>query len=246
MERSMKRVMLALTLFSAPVLGDEIYLKGGGQLSGEIVEQTAETITIDIGAGTFGVKASTVVRIEKTTSPYQVYRVRAGNLSSTDAEGWRELARWAQGEALATQARDAWKQVVEILPGDQEANRALGRVELDGRWVSEEESYIARGFVEFEGEWMTPDERQAILTVRQQETAAQAAALDAQILAQQQAAAERAAAEQAEHDAYWQGVPMYGDPLYWGGWASGPVYWPSVPARSPNRPAQLPARGGRR
>ena len=57
----MKRALLVLTLFSfsAPLLGDEIYLKGGGQLSGEIVEQTESTVTIDIGAGTFGVKMST-------------------------------------------------------------------------------------------------------------------------------------------------------------------------------------------
>ena len=48
----MKRAMLVLTLLSAPLLGDEIYLKGGGQLSGQIVEQTAETVTIDIGGGT--------------------------------------------------------------------------------------------------------------------------------------------------------------------------------------------------
>ena len=84
------------------------------------------------------------------------------SIAAGDAEAWRELARWATGKTLATQAGQAWSQVVAVLPDDDEANRALGRVRVDGRWVTEAESYRARGFVEFEGEWMTPAERQSI------------------------------------------------------------------------------------
>ncbi len=241
----MKRAMLVLTLFSAPLLADEVYLKGGGQISGQIVEQTAETITVDIGAGTLGVKMSTVVRIEKSTSPLQVYRTRAGNLSNQDAEGWRELAHWAEDEALATQAREAWTKVVEIMPGDPEANQALGRVQLDGRWVSEEEAYRAQGFVEFEGEWMTPAEQQSILAVRQEEEAAADAEVDAQIAAHAQEVADREAQEFEESDAYWNQLPQWGDPLYGAGWGAGSVYWPTVGVQPnrPNRPANRPARG---
>ena len=34
---------------------------------------------------------------------------------------------------------------------------------MDGRWMSQEESYRARGYVSFEGEWMTPAEHEARL-----------------------------------------------------------------------------------
>jgi hypothetical protein len=244
----MKQAILGMALISAPLLADEVYLKGGGQISGEIVRQDATSVTIDIGAGTLGVQRSNVVRIEEGASPLQEYRTRAAAIPPGDAEAWRVLARWAGGQGLATQARDAWSKVVKILPADAEANRALGRVQMDGRWVSEEESYLARGFVKFEGEWMKPDERQAILATRQARAEADRQALDAQLRAQQQAAADQQARERAEHDAYWNNdFPESGDPVYWG-WGSGALYWPSVPARGnrPQRPTTLPAGGRRR
>lgn len=248
MKRSFALIALIalIGLAATPLLADEVHLKGGGRISGVVVEQTAENVTVDIGAGKMTVRMSTVLKIEKSTSPLQEYRARAEAIAAGDAEAWRELAKWAQGSSLATQAREAWSEVAAIVPGDPEANRALGRVELDGSWVTEEESYLARGFVEFEGEWMMPAERQAILAERSAEEAADRAALDAQIRADQQAAADREAQEQAEHDAYWNSLPQLGDPVYWG-WGSAPVYWPSAPV-DPGRPGRattLPARGSR-
>ena len=155
----MKHVVAFLALGAAPLLADEVYLRGGGQISGVIVSRTQSAIEVDIGGGTLTVQKSQVVRIEESISPLQEYRTRAAAVAPGDVEGWRELARWARGRSLSTQAKEAWRKVVELAPDDEEANRALGRVLLDGRWVTEEESYQARGFVEFEGEWVTPDER---------------------------------------------------------------------------------------
>jgi hypothetical protein len=186
---------------------------------------------------------SSVVRIEEGTSPLQEYRARAKSVADGDAEAWRELARWAEGQALATAAEEAWSKVVATVPNDPEANRALGRVQLEGRWVTEEESYRARGYVDFEGEWMTPGERQAILEDRRAREEADRKAETARLQAEQQVERER---EAAEHDAYGQeGIPI-GYPAYWG-WGTGPAYWPASPIQQPRpgRPAQLPA-GGRR
>jgi hypothetical protein len=236
-------VVIALT--ATPLVADEVYLRGGGQLSGEIVEETEDTVRVDIGAGEIGVARSSVVRIEKGSSPVQEFRARAAGIAADDAEAWRELARWAANEGLATQSREAWSKVVAIAPEDAEANRALGRVEHDGRWVSEEESYRARGFVEFEGEWMTPAERQSILEDRRAREDADREALNAQIQADEAAAREEEAREAAERDEFGTDLPELGDPVYWG-WGVGPTYWPAVPAQRPARPVNLPAGGRRR
>ena len=224
----MKRVIVVIALAAVPVFADDVYLEGGGQVTGEIVEQTEDSVTVDVGGGgTITAHMSNVVRIEKSTSPLQEYRARAGSISAGDAEAWRKLARWATGNALSSQAAKAYSQVVAILPDDQEANRALGRVQVDGRWVTEEESYLAQGYVEFEGEWMTPGERQQILASRQTREVADRQANDAAIQsieAEQKAEKEQKAAEReaAQRD----GLPRYGDPVYWG-WGGGPSYWPS-------------------
>lgn len=241
----MRRLILVIAVAAAPAFADEVHLKGGGRVTGEIIEQTAEFVTVDIGGGSLTVRASSVVGIEKNVSPMQEYRLRAAEVPSGDAEAWRELARWARGNALHSQVDDAYSQLLKTLPDDEEANRALGRVRLDGRWVSEEESYRARGYVEFEGEWMTPGEQRAILADRQAREDADRQANEARIReieAEQDAQREReeAATEEFRND----GLLYYGDPVYWG-WGAGPTTWPAYPRPLP---AELggSVRGGRR
>ena len=217
----MKREIVLIALAAAPVFADDVYLRGGGQITGEIVEKTEDSVTVDIGGGgTITAQMSSVVRIEKGTSPLQEYRTRAEGIADDDAEAWRELARSATSQALSSQALKAWKQVVSILPDDQEANRALGRVQLNGQWVTEEESYRAQGYIEFEGQWMTPGERQAILGDRQDREEADRRANEARIKEIDAAIEEE---KQQKEDARREAWDR--NPVPWG-WGYGPTYWP--------------------
>jgi hypothetical protein len=241
----MRRGVAVIALVAAPVLADDVYLRGGGQITGAIVERTADSVTVDVGGGTLTVRTSSVVRIEESTSPLEEYRERAARIREGDAEGWRELARWATSCAMGTMASQAWSKVLEILPEDAEANRALGRVQYGGRWVTEEESYRARGYVEFEGEWMTPGERQAILADRHAREEADRQAEAARLQAEEKEKKERDAKEKAEHD-IWRGSALPGDATYWP-WGSGIVYWPAVPVQPPTSgmPSTMPIGGPR-
>ena len=237
-------------LTAAPALADEVYLKGGGQLSGQIVAHTDDSVTVDIGAGKMTVKLSSVERIEEGTSPVEDFKARAAKIAPDDADGWRELARFAADEGLSTQARQAWSKVVAVLPEDAEANRALGNVQHEGRWVTAEESYRAQGYVEFEGQWMTPAEQQSIVADRQAREKADQEAMQAQIAADDKAARERdeqEAREDAHRGSYsTSDLPQLGDPVdpyYYGGGGWGyPVSWPRAPGvpSNPNRPILAP------
>jgi hypothetical protein len=219
---------MVIALAAAPVFADEVYLKGGGRFSGEIVEQTEDSVTVDIGGGYLSAPMSSVVRIEEGVSPLAEYRARAAGIPPGDAEAWRELARWAEKETLSSQAWEAYSQVVEILPDDDEANRALGRVLLGGSWVTEEESYRARGYVGFEGEWMMPAERQAILDERRAGEQADRQANEAEIRAIQADIDAEKQAEDLEFErqtSRYDHLPEYTGSLAWG-WGAGPTYWP--------------------
>ena len=216
----MKRVFVIIALATGPIFADEVYLRGGGQITGEIVEQSDDAVTVDIGGGTITTRMSNVVRIEKGISPLQEYRVKAESVPDNDAEGWRELARWARGNALTSQSQEAYSQVVAIVPDDEEANHALGLVRLDGDWVTEDENYLAQGYVEFEGQWMTPGEQKSILADRQareladrQSNEARIATLDAEIKADKQRKA-----DEMEESRRRNAVSL--------GWGYGPGYWP--------------------
>jgi len=215
-------ILLLAALVAGSVSADEIFLKSGGQLSGRIVSRTATEVTIDIGAGRITVPPAQIVRIEAGHSPLQEYEDRAGKLAATDAEGWLALGAWASAHALGTQSREAYTRALAVAPDDPRANTALGRTQVDGRWVSEDEGYRARGFVQYRGEWVSPPEYEAL----QRQEAADAAherelqAADARAReAQAQADEAEARAREAEAQAQQVAEP------YWYGWGGGPAAW---------------------
>jgi hypothetical protein len=222
--KQVKRAVLAIVV-ALPLFADDVLLKGGGRLTGVIADQTAETVTIDIGAGTMTVPMSTVVGIEKGTSSLQEYRARAATVAADDIEGWRTLGRWANERGLSVQAQEAFTHVHKAYPGDSEANDALGLVFYEGQWIPEEESYRARGYVKLGVDWMTPAERDAILADHEARESQNREAVMAEVQASE---ADRRAREEEEErleeeERQRNRLPMLGDPLYWG-WGTASVW----------------------
>jgi len=230
----MKRALVvAAALLPALLHADDVFLKGGGKVSGRILARTATSVQVDVGAGTVTLPMSRVERIQAGQSALQVYYARAGGLSPGDVDGWKELARWASAQGLATQAREAYERVLRVDPGDRDANLARGNVELDGRWVPEADSYRARGYVEFEGRWMMPAEQEAILRQRAAETEARQSqrAMDAQVREAEARAREAEARAQAAEGGMSGDYADEGIPLWWGGgYGPGSGIWPPIGA----------------
>jgi hypothetical protein len=217
-----------LALLAEPADADDVFLKGGGKVTGRILSRTEKSLEIDIGPGRVTLSMNSVERIEEGRSALDDYYDRAAALAPGDSKGWLQLARWASKEGLLTQARLAHERVLDADPDQAESNRALGRVELDRRWVTEEESYRARGYVPFEGAWITPREQDAIL--REREAVAQAER--ARLEAEQRAREAEARALEAEARAQAAYYPMIVTPTIpgwfggrgrhkgWGGWST--------------------------
>lgn len=235
--------MWLIVLLPAVLRADDIYLKGGGKISGRILSQTETQLEIDIGFGQVGVPMSSVARIEKKRSTLDDYHDRAKALARDDLNGWLDLARWASTHGLGTQAREAYRMVLAIDPDNAEANAAMGKVQVDGRWMTEEEGYRARGFVQFEGEWVTPAAQQAILTERAAASEAERARMEAEGRAAEADARAREAEARAQEAADPSlVVPYAAYPVYWGPtWGPGPPAWPDRPAIRP-QPRPMPAR----
>jgi hypothetical protein len=162
----------AAVLAAAPALADEIHMKGGGRVSGRIVEKTATRVTIETGPGRVTLPLSRVERIVEGRSALEAFAERAFSLGAGDVAGWAELARWAEERDLLTQARGAWQRVLATDPTNPEANAGLGRVALDGVWMSRDDAYRARGYVSYEGRWLTPAEHEAALREREADATA--------------------------------------------------------------------------
>jgi hypothetical protein len=239
----LRKAPFLLFLVPAALFADEVFLKGAGTITGRIVEQTADVVKVDVGGGVMGVPMSNVERIVKGRCALDEYEDRARKLGPNDVAGWRKLGAWASQQGLSAQSQTAYKKVLAIDPNDAQANEAMGLVQLNGKWVTEEESYRAKGYVKYDGEWMTPAEAK----VAQDSYAANQARRDAEQRARDAEAATRdaeARAKEAQERAKKaEEAQRYVDPIYWGGWGYGVTTWPAGngnPRIIP--PSQIPVR----
>jgi hypothetical protein len=223
----LRKLPFVLFLVPAALFADEVFLQGAGTISGRIVEQTDQVVKVDVGGGIVGVPMSRVAKIVKAPCPLDEYDARAAKLAPADSAGWLKLAVWASQNGLPMNAHDAYEKVLVSAPNNAEARQALGYVKLDGKWLTEEESYVASGYVKYHGEWMTPAQAQ----VEQTHDAQDKARRDAEHRAQDAENAAREAdqrADEAEKRAKKaeQEAQRYAAPVYWGGYGYGVTTWP--------------------
>lgn len=225
----MKRMLAFVWLVTAaPVPADEVLLRGGGRMTGVVVERTEARVVIETAPGRVTLPAWRVERVVSGASDLADFEERASRLSAIDVDGWLALGQWARERGLQTRARAAFERVLEADPGNEAANAALGHVLHRGRWMTLHESYAASGLVEFEGAWLTPAERAAAERARTEALLAERALAEAQARAREaeaRALAAEAEARRAEADAQ-AGYTGAGIPLSWayaggyGGWTT--------------------------
>ena len=214
----------------ALVFADEVFLKGGAKFTGRIEEQTESMVTINIGDGVVGVPMSRVERIVKGRSALDEYEDRARRLAPGDVEGWRNLGRLATQKGLSAQSRQAYQNVLTVAPDDAEARQALGFVRVEGRWLTEEESYRAKGYVKYDGEWMTQGEAQSARASAAADQAREDAERRANLAEAEKIQAEARAEKAEERAREAEEVDPWNTPVYWGGggWGYGVTGWPST------------------
>jgi hypothetical protein len=238
----MKRLLAFVWLVTAaPVPADEVLLRGGGRMTGVVVERTEARVVIETAPGRVTLPAWRVERVVSGASDLADFEERASRLSALDVDGWLALGQWARERGLQTRARAAFERVLEADPGNEAANAALDHVLHRGRWMTLHESYAASGLVEFEGAWLTPAERAAAERARTEALLAERALAEAQARAREaeaRALAAEAEARRAEADAQAGYTGAAGIPLWWayssggyGAWAT--PYGHAYTARAP-------------
>jgi len=238
----MNRIAAVSLLVLAPSLAgaDSVFLKSGGEIKGEVVEQRADAVVMEVGPGRITVPMKNVARIASSTTDLGVFHARAAALAPRDVAGWMSLAAWAQRRNLATQAREAYEHVLDVDPINADAHLALGHVRMGDHWLSGAEANRARGLVEFDGMWMTPEERQMRFEERAAEAQERMAMREGEARAREAEARAREAsarADAAEADLRATDQPSDGIPLGFGYGGYGPIIagpynpFPNVPPR---------------
>ncbi len=236
------RRALAIALLVAPTaFADRVVLKGGGVLTGVIVERNAKGVVLEVGPGRVGLPASRIERIENGDTALGAFRARAAALDPGDAAGWAALGSWARGQGLETQARAAFERALEADPRNAEAHRGLSHVLRGDLWLTPEESYRAQGLVPFEGRWVSPGERDAIVQERLADAALAQSRREADARVREAEARAREAEAAASRAATAAAAEPVGIPYWWAALAGNGCSHPNC-GRPPHghRPPQPP------
>ncbi len=161
----------ALPLLAGFLLRDVVETRDGRRLEGKVVEESAERLVVETPFGRVELAREEVLSIRRGPTPVEEYAARRAKART--AEDHHALALFCRSKGLSRQAREEFKEAVRLDPGHEGANRALGRVLFEGKWVSpaerdalaarrEEEAFRAKGLVPHEGRWVTPEEKEAI------------------------------------------------------------------------------------
>ena len=246
--------LLLLTAFATAAPADVLTLHKGGKLEGMVTRESAATITIDVGMGEVTLPRTAVARVVRGAGALSEFRSRFEAISPGDLRAYEALARFAEEKGLKSEARRAWARVAALDPRHAEAQAALGRVLMNGVYLDESDANRALGLVLFEGRWITPAEQVAILRGRDEralETERIADARRAAREAEDRARRAEAEAARARADAARQASSSWGYGTsvivgpHWGGCygASCRVDPPTyVPPKPPERPQVGPAR----
>lgn len=220
---------LGAALFASAHAGaDQIVMRSGGRIEGVVVQQTASAVVVDTSPGRLTLPMSRVASIIRGRSALDTWRERSGSLHARDVQGWAALARWADQTGLSTQEAEAWQRVLAADPRNVEANRELGRVQVDGAWLPEPEAYRARGYVQFDGRWVSPAEHESLVRERAAEEAANQQRHEAGIRVREAEARAREAEARAREAEAAGSLPIGDDngiPFWYAyGGGYGPVY----------------------
>jgi hypothetical protein len=155
------RANLILLLLGAAAAADELHLKDGRVLSGQVALTDGHYTVVDRDKKHVGA-ATDVDRLVKKPCFMDEYESRLAGVSKTDAEALHAFGTWLTENEWTSRARVVFEEVIRLDPDHREARAALGHKLFEGEWVSPEELNRRQGLVEFEGHWYTPHDLAAL------------------------------------------------------------------------------------
>ena len=159
------RFMLIFTLcllFAAPVLADTVVLKDGGRVVGKVTV-TKFDVVVDIRPGMrVSFPKDQVKQIIFEDTPREVFRQKLAKLDPKDAAGHYSLGMWAKENGLKEEAKLCFEKAIGIEPDHTAARKELGHVRHEGKWLPYDEAMKARGLIEYDGRWVTPEQKEKL------------------------------------------------------------------------------------
>ena len=161
-------VLIAAT---SSVFADDVKLKNGKVLTDvNVIKETKTYYKFrQLNGDVIRYNKDAVLEVIKKPTFWDEFKKRKKTLKKKDATGLFQLAVWAKQNGLKKDWRPTLKLVLKINKNHEEANRAMGNVLLEGKWVSAKDAqrlrqraleadYKARGWKRKGGKFVSPAE----------------------------------------------------------------------------------------
>lgn len=161
---------LPLFLFgcSSVLFADDLHLKSGRVLSGEVIERKDGKVVFMRPSGILTLSSDEIEKIVATATDLDVYLERSSALAKDDAAGRWKLAQWAKSAGLSAASRREIDSCLAADPDHAEARAAAGFEKIDGQWLKGDDVKTAKGLVKVDGRWMTRAAADSLLADRRE------------------------------------------------------------------------------
>jgi hypothetical protein len=155
-------LILVFALSAGSACRAEVFvLANGGRISGELMnrqESPRKQYLVKVaGEGQITLAASQVEQVLKRRPEEEEYEKIRPAYPDT-IEGQWALAEWCRQKRLPLERETHLKRMIELDPNQIDARRALGYVQVDGQWTTQDELLIERGYKLYKGHLMLPQQ----------------------------------------------------------------------------------------
>ncbi|MHC4608627.1 MAG: hypothetical protein ACYTAF_17100 [Planctomycetota bacterium] len=152
--RNASLIPLLLLILAPPLRADRITLNDQTRLEGRILREDDTTLVIETyKEGPVTVRKDQIKRRKDEPSKLDAYDRKKAAAEDT-ADGHFKLGQWCRKSGLDYRADLEWRRAVELDPGHEKSRKALGHVQVEGKWLTEEEYKKSQGLVKYEGKWI--------------------------------------------------------------------------------------------
>ena len=154
---SARAVLAACLTVPAAASADGVYLRGGGQVRGEVVSslRSPEVTVRTLSGLSLTLDRDEIEAVRRRSALKEEYVTRDRRAADT-VDARLALAAWCERNLLGDERLEQMARVAAIDPDNEAANRALGRELVAGRWVDPDAAREAEGKVLVGDEWVSP------------------------------------------------------------------------------------------
>lgn len=152
-------LVLEAALLGADYEGKRVQVKmnDGRTLEGLIVAEEPSRLRIQLRFGVTWLRRSDIVSIDVLLSFSEMFEKRAGECKTAD--DWVELARWCQRYDIGLESRvaECLEKAIQLDPEHVRARELRGDIRIGGKWYGEKEGNEKLGRVKVNGEWVSKE-----------------------------------------------------------------------------------------